>query len=235
MAEPAPKAPCAAHSCSAPTTRRPSSPACGAVHADAAAGRAPAPAAPVEADLRAAERIAIDYADAGELADKVRAGARRLRAAGPLEGPARPRHLPRQRAGAEGRLPLHRPGLAVRQHAGRRSATSSRSSPQTFDEADADHDAADRPAAHVVPVRRPRRPRRGRRGRGRPAPDRDHPARRAVGRPRHHPPARRLRHRARPRDGPQPRRVRRPRRRRGADVPGRARGGQRPGSARWRT
>ena len=41
------------------------------VRADAAAGRAPAPAAPFEADLRSAERIAIDYADAGELAEKV--------------------------------------------------------------------------------------------------------------------------------------------------------------------
>ncbi|HEY5874656.1 MAG TPA: type I polyketide synthase, partial [Ilumatobacteraceae bacterium] len=41
------------------------------VRADAAAGRAPAPAAPFEADLRSVERIAIDYADAGELAEKV--------------------------------------------------------------------------------------------------------------------------------------------------------------------
>jgi len=36
----------------------------------AAAGRAPALAAPAQADLRAAERIAIDYADAADLADK---------------------------------------------------------------------------------------------------------------------------------------------------------------------
>jgi acyl transferase domain-containing protein/acyl carrier protein len=36
----------------------------------AAAGRAPAPAAPTEAALRAAERVAIDYADAADLADK---------------------------------------------------------------------------------------------------------------------------------------------------------------------
>ncbi|HTS61082.1 MAG TPA: SDR family NAD(P)-dependent oxidoreductase [Candidatus Acidoferrales bacterium] len=36
----------------------------------ARAGRAPAPAAPAESDLRAAERIAIDYADAADLADK---------------------------------------------------------------------------------------------------------------------------------------------------------------------
>ena len=37
---------------------------------EAGSGRAPAPAAPAEADLRAAERLAIDYADAAELADK---------------------------------------------------------------------------------------------------------------------------------------------------------------------
>ena len=41
-------------------------------HDAAAAGRAPAPAAPLEADLRAQHRIAIDYADAAELADKIR-------------------------------------------------------------------------------------------------------------------------------------------------------------------
>ncbi len=36
----------------------------------AQSGRAPAPAAPAEADLRAPQRLAIDYADAAELADK---------------------------------------------------------------------------------------------------------------------------------------------------------------------
>ncbi|HEX4982311.1 MAG TPA: SDR family NAD(P)-dependent oxidoreductase [Ilumatobacteraceae bacterium] len=41
-----------------------------AVQADAAAGRAPAPEAPTAAALAAPERIAIDYADADELADK---------------------------------------------------------------------------------------------------------------------------------------------------------------------
>jgi acyl transferase domain-containing protein/NAD(P)-dependent dehydrogenase (short-subunit alcohol dehydrogenase family) len=42
----------------------------GAVQKDAEAGDAPAPAAPAETDLRAPERLAIDYADAAELADK---------------------------------------------------------------------------------------------------------------------------------------------------------------------
>ncbi|HUJ48091.1 MAG TPA: acyltransferase domain-containing protein, partial [Rhizomicrobium sp.] len=41
-----------------------------AVQKDAQAGRAPAPAAPAESDLRAPERLAIDYADAAELATK---------------------------------------------------------------------------------------------------------------------------------------------------------------------
>src|SRR5512146_1224272 len=41
-----------------------------AVRREAEAGRAPAPATPAEADLRAPERLAIDYADAAELASK---------------------------------------------------------------------------------------------------------------------------------------------------------------------
>ena len=41
-----------------------------AVQKDAAAGHAPMPAAPAESDLRAPERLVIDYADAADLADK---------------------------------------------------------------------------------------------------------------------------------------------------------------------
>ena len=41
-----------------------------AVQKDAGAGRAPAPSAPNDADLRAPERLAIDFADAADLADK---------------------------------------------------------------------------------------------------------------------------------------------------------------------
>jgi acyl transferase domain-containing protein/NAD(P)-dependent dehydrogenase (short-subunit alcohol dehydrogenase family) len=41
-----------------------------AVQNEAKAGRAPAPTAPAESDLRAPERLAIDYANAAELADK---------------------------------------------------------------------------------------------------------------------------------------------------------------------
>ena len=40
-----------------------------------------------------------------------------------------PRDLPRRRRARQGRLPLHRPGLAVRQHAGRAARRASRSSP----------------------------------------------------------------------------------------------------------
>ena len=42
-----------------------------AVRADAVAGEAPVPAPPREADLRAAERVAIDYSGADDLADKI--------------------------------------------------------------------------------------------------------------------------------------------------------------------
>jgi acyl transferase domain-containing protein/NAD(P)-dependent dehydrogenase (short-subunit alcohol dehydrogenase family) len=41
-----------------------------AVQKDAAAGRVPAPTAPAESNLRAPERLVIDYADAADLADK---------------------------------------------------------------------------------------------------------------------------------------------------------------------
>jgi acyl transferase domain-containing protein/NAD(P)-dependent dehydrogenase (short-subunit alcohol dehydrogenase family) len=41
-----------------------------AIEKDAKAGRAPAPAAPAESDLRAPERVVIDYGNAKELADK---------------------------------------------------------------------------------------------------------------------------------------------------------------------
>ncbi len=90
-----------------------------AVQKDAEAGRAPAPAAPAESDLRAPERIAIDYADAAELADK--SAPRRSRRSRPIsrhvESPARPRHLPRPRSRAQSGVPVHRPRLAIREHA----------------------------------------------------------------------------------------------------------------------
>ena len=48
------------------------------VESDAKAGRAPAPAAPAGADLRAPERLAIDYANAAELAEKARTALKAL-------------------------------------------------------------------------------------------------------------------------------------------------------------
>jgi acyl transferase domain-containing protein/acyl carrier protein len=50
----------------------------------AAAGNAPAPTAPAESDLRAAERIAIDYADAAELAAKAAAALKAFQANQPM-------------------------------------------------------------------------------------------------------------------------------------------------------
>ena len=90
-----------------------------AVQKDAEGGHAPAPAAPAESDLRAPERLAIDYADAAELADKVSQGSQSAggQSAGGLEGSARARHLPRSRPRAQGGVPVYRPGLAVREYA----------------------------------------------------------------------------------------------------------------------
>jgi acyl transferase domain-containing protein/NAD(P)-dependent dehydrogenase (short-subunit alcohol dehydrogenase family)/acyl carrier protein len=51
-----------------------------AIERDAKAGRAPAPAPPAEADLRAPERLAIDYANAAELAEKASYGLKALAA-----------------------------------------------------------------------------------------------------------------------------------------------------------
>jgi len=56
-----------------------------AVQKDAAAGRAPAPSAPSESDLRAPERIAIDYGDAAELADKSAKALKALAANQPMQ------------------------------------------------------------------------------------------------------------------------------------------------------
>ena len=53
------------------------------VLSEARAGSAPAPAVPSEAALRAAERLAIDYGDAGELAEKAALALRALRGGAP--------------------------------------------------------------------------------------------------------------------------------------------------------
>ena len=94
-----------------------------AVQKTAQAGQAPAAAAPDEADLRAPERLVIDYADAAELATKCAMALKAFAAnqACILESAARARHLPRTRSGSQSRIPLHRPRLAVRKHAARHS------------------------------------------------------------------------------------------------------------------
>ena len=225
---------CAGPWCSAPTTKPRLVARLRAVHAEAVAGQAPAPAAPLEADLRAGRAHRHRLRRRRRTGRQGRAGAGRVRAAGALEGPARPRHLPRQRTGAEGRLPVHRPGLAVRQHAGRLRDVEPVVA-ETFDEADAvmtpllgrpltsylfvDPADPDAVAAAEADLRRT---------------EITQPAvlsvdlalTRLLGR---------LRHRARPRDGPQPRRVRRARRRRGADLRRRRSRRSAPGAGRWPT
>ena len=108
-----------------------------------------------------------------------RAGDGRVHPASPLEGPARARHLPRQRSGPEGRLPVHRPGLAVRQHAGR-AARRRADRRRRLRPGGRRDDPAARPVADVLSLRRCRRPRRRHHRRSGSAPHRDHPARRAV-------------------------------------------------------
>ena len=55
-----------------------------AVQKDAEAGRTPAPSAPAESDLRALERVAIDYVDSRELADKTGSALKALAANQPM-------------------------------------------------------------------------------------------------------------------------------------------------------
>ncbi len=87
--------------------------------ADAQAGRAPAPARPDPAVGAAAVRLAVDFADAADLAAKLdegRQGTHR-RQSGDLPHAAPAGRVRRPRRGAEGGVPLHRSGFAVRQHA----------------------------------------------------------------------------------------------------------------------
>src|ERR1039458_7328194 len=58
------------------------------VESEAKAGRAPAPTAPAEADLHAPESVAIDYANAAELAEKARTALKALTASQPASQPA---------------------------------------------------------------------------------------------------------------------------------------------------
>ncbi len=99
-----------------------------AVEKDAKAGRAPAPAAPAESDLRAPERVAIDYAQRHRTGGQSRQRTQSAggQSAGNVESPARARHLPRSRSRSQGCVPVHRPRFAVREHAASRCAQPSR-------------------------------------------------------------------------------------------------------------
>ena len=197
--------------------------------AEARQGRHLDPAAPSAAALRAPERLAIDYADGEDLIAKAEIALRMFQADTPAGWPAlRARGIYRgSGAAGEGRLPVHRTGLSVPEHA-RRAAPSRACGLRGVRRGRRDHGAAARGTPAVGHrVRRSRRRGRARARRGRAAPHRDHTARGAHGRRRPHPPARRVRDRPRPRDGPFARRVRGAGRGRRALVRGRAGGRQR--------
>ena len=161
---------CAAPSCSAAARRRRRGARLERLRGDAEApaGRRRPGRPPTRRCAGAAVRVAIDYADAADLAGKAGKARQALRGRrNPamwkmLRGPGR---LPSAAApGAEGRVPLHRPGLAVRQHAARPARSGSRSSPTTFAEADRIMTPLLGPAADRVHLRRRRRPGRPRSG-----------------------------------------------------------------------
>ena len=145
---------------------------------------------------RAAARpsgIAIDYADGEDLVAKAELALRALQGDNPAAWTAlRARGIFRgSRRAGQGRLPLHRPGLAVREHAGASCAGASRRR-RALRRGRRDHGAAARgPAAVRHHLRRPGRPGRDGARRGGAAPHRDHPAGRADRRHRAHAPARR--------------------------------------------
>ncbi len=90
-----------------------------AVERNAKAGNAPAPAPPAEADLRAPERLAIDYADAADLADKSAKALKALAANQPAIWKAlRPQGIFRgQGHGGQSGVPVYGARFAIRQHA----------------------------------------------------------------------------------------------------------------------
>ena len=98
--------------------------------AEARQGRHLDPTPPSSEALRAPERIAIDYADGARPRDEGGAGIAGAADGQPVgvAGAARARHLPRQRRPGQGRVPVHGPGVAVREHARRAAPSASRSS-----------------------------------------------------------------------------------------------------------
>ncbi len=200
-----------------------------AVAEAAGRGDAPTPCPPAEADLRAAERIAIDYADAGELAQKAQLALRALDGDSPAAWSALAARGIFRGSGAPGKVAFMYTGQGS-QYANMLGELRRRE-PVVADTFDDRRRVMAPPAGGPNTVRthlrRPGRPRGARAGRSRPAPHGDHPA---GGPRRRHgadAPARRVRDHARLRHRPQPGRVRGAHRRRRDVVRGRARGGQR--------
>ena len=143
-----------------------------------------------------------------------------------MGGPRQRRRLPRSRPGAEARVPLHRSGFAVREHAAGAPAYGARRRGH-LRRGRLRHGADPRRTAqrshlhHVGQLRRRAR-------RAAPRRDRGDAARRADGRHRHREAAQRTRHRAGHGRGSQHGRVRGPRRRRFAELRGCAPSGERP-------
>ena len=89
------------------------------IQAEAAAGWTPPRSVPADTELRAAVRLAIDFDDAAELAAKADRAIKAMEADQPAMWRAsQPGRVPRPRDTDAGGLPLHRSGLAVREHAG---------------------------------------------------------------------------------------------------------------------
>ena len=112
-------------------------------------------AAPRPSGSRSTTPTAPSWSAKAELALQ---GARRRGNPADVEGAARPRHLPRQRGAGQGRLPLHRPGLAVREHA---APTCARREPIVADlvrRGRRDHGAAARGPARCRTSSSPTRP-----------------------------------------------------------------------------
>ena len=120
----------------------------------AAAGNAPLPAAPADSDLRATERIAIDYADAAELAIKSAKALKAIKAnQAPIWKALRPQGIFRGH-GPAGKVAFLYTGsrLAVRQHA-RAAARRRTNCGRTVRRSGPHHDSAARQAAHRLHLR----------------------------------------------------------------------------------
>ena len=106
--------------------------------------------APAESDLRAPERVAIDYSDATRTGEQ---SGQRTQSAGrqsarSVESSACPRHLPRSRSGSQGGVPVYRSRLAVREHA-QAASSNGADCGRNFCRGRSHHDAPARQAARA--------------------------------------------------------------------------------------